>query len=333
MSFIRLAARSARIAHLPVAIAATILAGACTRDSGAGGGASGIPAGASAVATVAATAMAATTAPADTDGFGAPLPVDATHARRIVSLNPAATELLFAIGADDRLVGRSSWDEFPAEASRVPKLGDGIRPNVEAVLAVRPTLVILYATPDNRAAADAFRRAGVRVMALRVDHIAEFMALTSQLGVATGRTDRAAAVRDSVARTLERVRALVASQPRRTVVWPAWLSPVMVIGGGSYLDELIEIAGARNVFHDDPSPSPAVSIEEIARRDPEFVVASAGSLAKLRADAGWKSVAAVRAGRFLVDDPALSGRPSVTLGMAATALARALHPALADSLR
>ena len=325
MSFPRPHARASRPRSVVVAIVAAVLAASCRAD------ARDRAAAADSRATFAASVAPA--APADTDGFGMSLPVDASSAARVVSLNPAATELLFAIGADSRLVGRSSWDEFPAEAERIPALGDGIRPNVEAVLAVRPTLVVLYATPDNRAAADAFRRAGVRVMALRVDHIDDFMRLTSQLGTATGAEARARAVRDSVSRTLERVRALASTQPRRTVVWPAWLSPVMVIGGGSYLDELLEIAGARNVFHDDPSPSPAVSVEEIARRDPGFVVASAATIARLRADAGWQSVAAVRAGRFLVDDPALSGRPSVTLCMAATVLARALHPSLADSLR
>ena len=106
---------------------------------------------------------------ADTDDFGAPLPTDARFAERVVSLNPAATEAIFTIGADSLLVGRSRWDEYPNAVSRIPALGDGIRPNIEAVLAARPTLVVLYATAENRAAADALARAGVRTIALRVD--------------------------------------------------------------------------------------------------------------------------------------------------------------------
>jgi iron complex transport system substrate-binding protein len=271
-------------------------------------------------------------APADTDDFGAALPTDAASAARVVSLNPAATEVIFAIGADSSLVGRSAWDEFPLEAKRIPPLGDGIRPNVEAVLLVKPTLVILYATAENRAAADAFARAGVRTMALRVDHIAQFVTLTRRLGVALGATRRASVVVDSVTQTLDRVRAVTRNASRRTVVWPVWQQPVMVIGRGSYLDEIIEIAGGTNVFHDLAAPSPPVSIEEIARRNPDVIVTTANSEIDLRAKPQWRAVPAVRAAQFVRHDPRLSGRPSVVLGMAATALARALHPELAERL-
>jgi iron complex transport system substrate-binding protein len=268
----------------------------------------------------------------DTDDFGAVLPTDASFATRVVSLNPAATEVIFAIGADSLLVGRSAWDEFPAEAMRIPALGDGIRPNVEAVLRAKPTLVILYATAENRAAADALTRAGVRTIALRVDHIAQFASLTLRLGRALGATGRATSVVDSVQHTLDQVRAVTRDAPRRNVVWPVWQQPVMVIGRGSYLDELIEIAGGTNVFHDLEAPSPPVSIEEIARRNPDLVVATARSARELAAKPQWRAVAAVRDGHFALHDPSVTGRPSVVLGMAAVALARVLHPELSAKL-
>ncbi len=273
-------------------------------------------------------------APADTDDFGAPLPTDARYADRVVSLNPAATEAIFAIGAESKLVGRSRWDQYPAEVSRIPAIGDGIRPAVETVLATKPTLVILYATAENRAVAEALARAGVRTIALRVDRIAQFHTQLRVLGVALGAADRAAAVSDSVQRTLDRVQALtqrVAARP--AVVWPVWNTPPMVIGGGSYMDELLEIAGARNVFHDMAQPSPSVSMEEIIARAPEVVMVSARQATAFGRDDTWSALPAVRARRFVVHDPAVTGRPSVVLGMAAVQLARALHPALADSLR
>ena len=99
----------------------------------------------------------------------------------------------------------------------------------------------------------------------------------------------------------------------------------MVVGRGSYLDELIEVAGARNVFHDIAEPSPTVSIEDIARRDPEFVIASPTTAKQLIATPAWRAVRAIREGRIIIDDPSLSGRPSVVLGMAAHALAAALR--------
>jgi len=314
--------RSARIASVALTVAIAAACGERTRASSDRTSAGDATAG----------AITGAIAPADTDDFGVPLPTDATNSSRIVSLNPMATELLFAIGAGRRLVGRSAWDEYPAEAKAVPSAGDGIKPNVEAVLGLRPTLVILYATAENRAAATAFQNAGVRTMSLRVDHIADFMSFTTRLGVAVGHAERAATVRDSVAHTLDAVRTAMQGVTPRTVVWPAWLSPVMVIGGGSYLDELLVIAGGANVFHDHGSPSPQVSVEEIARRAPEYVVTSASQRAQLLASAPWRAVRAVRDSQFIVSDPAVTGRPSVVLGMAAVALARALHPERAAAL-
>jgi hypothetical protein len=275
---------------------------------------------------------ASVAAVADTDDFGAPLPTDARFAARVVSLNPAATEAIFTVGADSLLVGRSRWDEYPKAVSRIAALGDGIRPNIEAVLAARPTLVVLYATAENRAAAEALARAGVRTIALRVDHIAQFHRLLAVLGRALGAEANARVVSDSVQATLDRVRALTASRPRPRVVWPAWESPLLVIGGGSYIDELLTIAGAENVFHDMAAPSPPVSIEEIAKRDPDHVITGAARGAKLSANLSWHAIRAVREQRFIVQDPSVTGRPSVVLGMAAVQLARALHPELGDAL-
>jgi ABC-type Fe3+-hydroxamate transport system substrate-binding protein len=291
----------------------------------------------SSAAATGATARSASRTPADTDDFGAPLPRDASAAARVVSLNPAATEIIYAIGAESHLVGRSRWDEFPEAAKAVPSLGDGIKPNVEAVLAAKPTLVVLYATADNRPAAEAFARAGVRTLAVRVDRIAQFHSLVHTLGIALGESQRAQTVSDSVRATLERVEAtmnrLVPAAQRPTVVWPVWLTPPMVIGAGSYMDELLSIAGAVNVFHDQHGPSPQVSVEEIISRNPAVVVTSEKRAAELRASPTWGKLPAIAQGAVALDDPKLAGRPSVVLGMAAVQLARALHPPLSDSIR
>lgn len=269
---------------------------------------------------------------AATDDFGAALPADASFATRVVSLNPTATEVIFALGVQDKLVGRSRWDEFPAAVSSIPALGDGIRPNIETLIAARPTLVVLYASAENRSAAEALARAGIRTIALKVDRIADFFALTTHLGVALGAQSQARVVVDSVQRTLDAVRRVTATVPSRSVVWPLWQQPVMAVGGGSYLDELIEIAGGRNIFHDLSAPSPPVSIEEIARRNPSLIVASRATRDVLLKQPQWQAVAAVRSQQFIVHDPTKTGRPSVVLGMAAASLAHALHPELAAQL-
>ena len=252
---------------------------------------------------------------------------------RLVSLNPTTTEVAFALGLGGRLVGRSRWDVWPAEAARVQSVGDGIRPNVEAILATRPTLVVLYASADNKPAVRALRAAGVMTLAVRVDSIAEFRRVTTMLGNVLGVPSRARALVDSVDRTLAHVRQVTSDAPRPTVLWRAWEAPLMVIGGGSYLTELIEVAGGRNVFADDPRPSPQVSFEEVLRRRPDLVLAGDSAAAReLATSARWRALPAVRDGRVLVIDGELLSRPSVRLGEAALHLASRLHPELAAAL-
>ena len=264
------------------------------------------------------------------DDYGTP--VDARAARRIVSLNPTTTEILFAIGAGDRLVGRTRWDAYPDSARLVPDLGDGIRPNVEAVLAARPDLVVLYGGNENRDAARRLAESGVRVLALKVDRIEQFRRATRLLGAATGESRRAADVVDSVTRTLDRVRAATAPLPRRRVLWPLNADPLYVIGAGSFLSELIEIAGGENVFADASGPSPQVSREEVLRRDADFVFASPVAARRMAADPAWRSLTAVRTGRILPYDTTLVPRPGVRLGEAARSLALLLHPEAAAAL-
>jgi iron complex transport system substrate-binding protein len=259
------------------------------------------------------------------DDFGAPVTITAPP-RRIVSLNPTTTEVLFAIGAGSRLVGRSMYDAFPESALAVPSLGAALRPNVEAIIGARPDLVVLYASQDNRAAADRLRQAGVATAALRIDSIAQFDRDTRLLGRMTGDSARAAAVVDSVRATLARVRAATRALSRPSVFFHTWDRPLITIGGGSFLNELVDIAGGRNVYADLPGPSGIVTVEDVVRRNPDFVLASPITAASIRSDPRWQALPAVRAGHVLVFDTTIVGRPSVTLGAAARSLAELLHP-------
>lgn len=259
------------------------------------------------------------------DDLGAPLPPPRVHAR-IVSLSPATTELLFALGAGDRVVGRTHWDGYPPAALAVPDLGDGIRPSVEVILAARPDLVVLYATADNADAARAFRAAGIDVIALRMDRIEDFERVARVLGDATGAGEQAEAIVDSVGATLDRVRAATDTLPHPGVFLHNWEQPLIAIGGGSYLSQLVEIAGGRNIFGETPDPSPQVSFEEVLRRNPDYVLGGPQTAANMRSGARWQALAAVREGRILVMDTLLVGRPGPRLGEAARSLARLLHP-------
>src|SRR5213595_257376 len=136
--------------------------------------------------------------PAVTDDAGRRVTL-AAPARRVVSLLPSFTEILFAIGAGERLVGRTAWCDYPPAALAVPSVGDGMPPNVEAVAARRPDLVLLYSSGPNATAAQQLERLGIRTVLFDLNRLEELAPAARRLGVLTGR--RAAA--DSLARAMD----------------------------------------------------------------------------------------------------------------------------------
>ena len=266
-----------------------------------------------------------TTSTVATDDFGDRIQIGRPP-ERIVSLNPATTEMLFTLGAGQRMVGRSKYDLWPDSARLVPSVGNGMRPNVEAVLGTHPDLVVLYASEDDRPTAARLRAAGVNTLSLRTDHISDFRRTMLLLGAVIGDTARARTIVDSVYHTLDSVRSATARLPRPTVFWDIWEAPIITIGSGSFLNELVDIAGGKNVYADIKGPSAEVSLEDIARRDPDFILAGPVGKTKIEADPRWRIVRAARDEKILVVDTTLVGRPSVRLGEAAVSLANLLHP-------
>lgn len=259
------------------------------------------------------------------DDFGDSVRIGAVPTR-IVSLNPATTEMLLTLGAGSRVIGRTKYDLYPDSAKFIPELGDGIRPNVEVVLGVHPDLVLLYASQDNRPAAERFRAAGVNTLAIKNDHIADFRRTVTLLGAILHDSVRAKNVIDSVQSTLDRVAAATKGSARPTVVWHIWDAPLITIGGGSFMNELLDIAGATNVYADIKGPSAEISLEDVARRNPDFILAGPIGAMKIESDPRWRIVRAARDKKIMIVDTLLVARPAVRLGEAAVSLANLFHP-------
>lgn len=270
---------------------------------------------------------AVATGSAIVDDFGDTLRLKAS-ALRVVSLNPVTTELVFALGLGNRLVGRTSWDLYPLAAEAVTDVGNGMGPNVEAVLGQRPDLVLLYASESNRIAAAQLRAAGVMTLTHRTDKIADLQRVIPVIAGALGADSIGRLIADSVRHSVESVRALPRPVDTLNAYWHIWDAPLLTIGGGSYLSELLEVAGAHNVFNEVAQPSPQVSMEEIARCDPDVVLAGPNAAERIRTSPTWQSVRAVREGRVIVIDTTIVGRPGVRMGEAA----RFLRRVLVDSL-
>lgn len=257
------------------------------------------------------------------DDFGDTLRLNAP-AHRVVSLNPVTTELAFALDAGATLVGRTSWDLFPEAAKQVPDLGAGMGPNVEAIIGTKPDLVLLYASEMNRTAVQQLRAAGIATLTHRTDKIADLQRVIPIIAATLGRDSLGALVADSVRRSLDEVAALPRPSEPVTAFWHIWDAPLMTIGGGSYLSELLTVAGATNVFDDLTLPSPQVALEEVARRNPDVILAGPSTARKILGNPQWRAVPAVRAGRVIVIDTTIVGRPGVRMGEAARFLRRVL---------
>ena len=249
-------------------------------------------------------------------------------ARRVVSLIPASTELLFALGAGPQVVGRTRWCDYPAAAQAVTDVGDGIQPNLEAVAALRPDLVVLYLAGSNAEAATRLRGMGIPVVQLRTDLLESVSHHAILLGELTGRRDAG----DSLAQAFEAALAAAtvsmhpaAHTPRRqTVFIPTWDQPLITIGAGSFLDELVTRAGGVNVFHDLPQASAPVSLEAVAARDPDLILTTAADAPRFQDRPEWQVLRAVRQRRFVRVHGSEFDRPGPRSPAAITALTAAL---------
>ena len=277
-----------------------------------------------------ATLAAVQTAPSVTDDLGRFLQLSAPPVR-IVSLVPAITELLYALGEGDRLVGRSVWDDQPEQVLDIPSVGDALRADAERVLARNPDLVILYAGSDNARSVAQFERLGVPAMAIRIDDFSDLRRNTLRLGDLLDRNKRALELWDAIDGELDAVGAATAGLDHPDVYYDIAWPPAITVGSGSYLDTLIAIAGGKNVFHDLGSPSPQVSLEAIVARSPQIILLPGGVTGVSIVPGqrpGWDAVAAVREGSVRTVDAGLLHRLGPRIGAAARSLARVLHPEL-----
>ena len=232
-------------------------------------------------------------------------------ATRIVSLVPATTELLFAIGAGPELVGRTRWDIWPPAALQVPDVGDGLDPNLEAVLARKPDLVVLYRGAGTAAAVSRLHTLGVPALGVRTDQLADVPRVAYLLGAATGHIAAADSLGHAFDRQLDSVSVPSASPSLRpSVLLLAWDDPPLTIGAGSFLDEIVGRAGGRNLFHDVAAPSGPVSIEAIAARDPDVILTLGSGPPRIADRPEWRVVRAVRERRFIQMPGAEFSQPS-----------------------
>jgi iron complex transport system substrate-binding protein len=233
---------------------------------------------------------------------------------RIVSLAPALTETVFALGLGDRVVGVTRFCDYPPETRAKAKVGGYVDPSVEAVLALRPDLVLVSPSAGNRQAASALERAGVRLAVVRAERLEDTYAAIEVTARACGVDDRG---RDLARRIREDVRAAALESSRGPAVRALLclqLDPIIAAGPGTLPAEILELAGGHNIVREPGYPR--LGIESVIEMAPEVILQPRMDTADEREQeralsywARWRSIPAVRDGRVRVFEGGRALRP------------------------
>lgn len=200
--------------------------------------------------------------------------VELAHpARRVVSLVPSATQTLLAIGADGVLVGRTDFDT-EARLATIPSVGGGLEPNLEAIVALEPDLVIRFEGAQDPRTPAGLDELGIPHLAVRPDHVEDIYRTAELLGAVTGHEGEAAALVRSIRSGLRELSERASSLPRTRVAYVLGGTPPWVAGPGTFIDEIVSLAGGDNVFSDLKVLYSAVSPEQLLTRDIEVVLVS-----------------------------------------------------------
>jgi cobalamin transport system substrate-binding protein len=254
-----------------------------------------------------------------------------TRPERIVSIGPSITEFLFALGAGPRVVGVDDFSDEPAAASKLEKVG-GIKVNFEKVVSLKPDLVLSVKFSDGTI--EKLASAGLLVLVVDPQSAGDVARTAILLGRAVG-SDGETMARD-IQKRVDDVRSKTSSVTTKPRVYheidASDPTKIFTVGPGSYIHDLIEIAGGVNIAARATSAYPQLSAEEILRSDPEIIVLAAADYSakpdQVAARAGWSAISAVKNKRIVTIAPNLINRPGPRVGEAAEAYAKLVHPEL-----
>ena len=208
----------------------------------------------------------------DQDNSGAPLPV---RADRIVSLAPNLTEILFAIGLDDEIVGVTLDSDYPPEAVAKPKVGTFWQPNIEAIVAARPNLVITLGFQQHKDLADRLKRIGYNNLTVNIEKVGDLFRAIEKIGIATNKQQQADELISLIRMKLKQLATLVSTKTKVRVLWVVQREPLRVAGRDTFVNEMIELAGGENAIGQTVHKYPPIGSEQVIACDADVIIESA----------------------------------------------------------
>ena len=304
---------------IPAALALLVLGAlavtGCGSDSSSGGGAS-----------PAASASASSGPITVTDGSGQTVTLK-QPATRIVSLAPANTEIAYAVGAGDKMVAGTSYDDYPAAAKSLPKIGDFANPNVEKIASFNPDLV-LAAGGIQAGLRSKLEKLGMQVYVVDPKTYDGVMTEIANVGQLAGASAQAQQVVDTMKKAETDVQAKVGSAAKVTTFLEIYSKPLMTAGTNTFINDMIGIAGGTNIGAAAGSGYPNFSTEILFKDDPAVYIADSGSMSKpgdLSKRAGYSDLTAIKDGHVYVIQDNLIARPSPRLAQGLQELAKMIH--------
>lgn len=250
--------------------------------------------------------------------------------QRIVSLVPSVTEMIFALGGEDRLVGRTDFCDYPAAARAKTSVGGMINPSLESIVALKPDLVVVTSSGNREETFKQLMRLRIPVYQVAAERIAEVKDVARRVAALTGRDAALGPLLDTIDRRVAAVREAVKPYGRPRVLYVLWPDPLIVPGRRALVTELIEIAGGDSLTAADADDYPRYSLEAAVAKGPEVIVlANHGSQSGPIALDRWRrltSLPAIKTGRIHSVDGNLMHRYGLRVLDGLDQLARAIHP-------
>ena len=249
-------------------------------------------------------------------------------AARIVSLAPGNTEIAYAIGAGPKMVADTSYDDYPAAAKSLPKVGGFSSPSVEKIASFNPDLVLAAGGVQQNLRSQ-LEGLGMKVFVVDPTTYAGVMADVVALGKLTGTSSGAQTVVQQMTKARDDVQAKVASLPKATTFLEIYSKPLMTAGAGTFINDMIGMAGGTNIGAAAGSGFPSFSTEVLLKDDPAVYIADSGSMSTpgdLAKRAGFSDLSAVKQGHVYVIEDDLIARPGPRLAQGLQDLAKMIHP-------
>lgn len=236
-------------------------------------------------------------------------------AQRVISLIPHATELLYDIKAQEQLIATVRFADYPEAAKAKPRVGDYNSLNSEAILTLEPDLIIAYPAGPARAQIDRLIELGIPVFFSDPQRFAAIAQAMRDLGQLTGQVDSANTAAAEFEAGIEALQTRYSGRTELSVFYEVWHQPIYTLNGDSYISDVIELCGGRNVFADLPVLSPQVSLEAVFAADPEVIVTDNPQLWRQ-----WSRLQAVQANALISTDADVLHRPTPSLLIGANQL-------------